>query len=140
MAAANRRYASLGQRGIALIVDAVLLSIVMMILFFVVAAGAISSGNWGVVVLFPIIGFLGTLYWIIFEGLWGVTPGKSLIGIKVVDERGDVPGIVKSLIRNILRIVDALPTLYIIGILLIYTNDDNQRLGDMIADTYVVRS
>ena len=140
MASGNRRLASLGQRAIALILDGFLVGIAMAILFFVVAAGALSSGNASVVVLFPVIGIAGSLYWVVFEGLWGTTVGKKLIGLKVVDERGSPPGIVKALIRNILRIVDALPTLYIIGILLIYTNDDNQRLGDMIGDTYVVRS
>jgi len=140
MASRNRRLASLGQRGIALTIDAILIGIVMMGLFTVVLAGALSSGNAGIVALFPVIGIAGSLYWVVFEGLWGTTVGKKVIGLRVVDEQGKVPGIVKSLIRNILRIVDALPTLYIIGILLIYTNDDNQRLGDMIGDTYVVRS
>jgi len=140
MASGKRRHASLGQRGIALLIDSFLIGIVMMGLFTVVLAGALSSGNAGIVALLPVIGIAGSLYWVVFEGLWGTTIGKKVIGLRVVDEQGNVPGIVKSLIRNVLRIVDALPTLYIIGMLLVYTNDDNQRLGDMIGDTYVVRS
>jgi uncharacterized RDD family membrane protein YckC len=80
------------------------------------------------------------LYYILLEGLYGTTIGKKLIGIKVVDDRGRVPGIVPALIRNVLRIVDILPQFYIIGIVLIFTNDDNQRLGDMVGGTYVVRA
>jgi uncharacterized RDD family membrane protein YckC len=139
--AAGRRYASLGQRAIAVIIDGILFGILAMILFTVVLADAISSGNIGSALLLPaVFSVILLVAYILMEGLWGVTPGKKLIGIKVVDDRGNVPGIAKSLIRNILRIVDQLPTLYIIGIILIYTNDDNQRLGDMVGDTYVVRS
>lgn len=140
MAAGNRRYASLGQRAIALIIDGFLVGVVMMILLFGVVGGALSSGNANVLLLAPIIGLAGSLYWIVFEGLWGTTIGKKVIGLKVVDENGNEPGLVKSLIRNLLRIVDTLPQFYIVGIILIYVNDDNQRLGDMIGDTYVVRT
>lgn len=139
--AAGKRYASLGQRAIAIIVDSILVGIAIMAVSFIVLADALASGGaTGSMILIPLVALLGTLYWFLLEGLWGVTLGKKLVGIKVVDEQGNVPGLVKSLIRNLLRIIDQLPTLYIIGIILIYTNDDNQRLGDMLADTYVVRS
>lgn len=141
MVSSNRRHASLGQRAIAVIIDSIIFGILGIILFTVVIGGAISSGNFAAATMMPLVlSVVFLVLYILMEGLWGVTPGKKLIGIKVVDDRGQVPGIMKSLIRNILRIVDSLPTLYIIGIILIYTNDDNQRLGDMVGDTYVVRT
>lgn len=141
MASASQRYASLGQRAIAVIIDSILFGILAMILFVVVIGGSISSGNFAAAGILPLVlSVVFLVLYILMEGLWGTTPGKKLIGIKIVDDRGQVPGIVKALIRNILRIVDSLPTLYIIGIVLIYSNDDNQRLGDMVADTYVVRT
>lgn len=141
MGAGNQRYASLGQRAIAVIIDGILFGILGMIIFTVLIGGAISSGNFGAAAVMPMVfSVLFLVLYIVMEGLWGVTPGKKLIGIKVIGQNGGVPGIVPSLIRNVLRIVDALPTLYIIGIVLIATNDHNQRLGDMIANTYVVRS
>jgi uncharacterized RDD family membrane protein YckC len=38
----------------------------------------------------------------------------------------------------VLRIVDALPTLYLIGLVVIYVSDEGQRVGDIAASTVVV--
>lgn len=43
-----------------------------------------------------------------------------------------------SLVRNVLRVVDALPTLYIIGLVVIFFSDEGQRVGDIAASTVVV--
>jgi len=48
----------------------------------------------------------------------------------------------KSAIRNVFRVIDVLPVLpvwYVLGYLLIAVSDDEQRLGDMAANTYVVK-
>jgi len=45
----------------------------------------------------------------------------------------------ESIIRNLLRIVDALPTLYLLGAILVLVTDDEQRLGDIAANTVVVK-
>lgn len=44
-----------------------------------------------------------------------------------------------ALVRNLLRIIDSQPFIYIVGIILIAATDKHQRLGDMLAKTIVVK-
>ena len=74
------------------------------------------------------------------EAYVGWTIGKKLTGMKVLDDTGNKIGIIKSLIRNLLRLVDGLPALNILGIFLIINSARGQRFGDRVAKTYVVRS
>jgi uncharacterized RDD family membrane protein YckC len=74
------------------------------------------------------------------EAYVGWTVGKRIFGMKVIDSTGRKIGILKSLIRNLLRLVDGLPALNILGIVLIVNSSSGQRVGDRIAKTYVVRS
>jgi len=84
--------------------------------------------------------FIIFAYFILMEAYVGWTIGKRLSGMKVLDDTGNKIGIFKSLIRNLLRFVDGLPALNILGIILIIDSPRGQRLGDRIAKTYVVRS
>jgi uncharacterized RDD family membrane protein YckC len=79
------------------------------------------------------------LYFIIMEGFMGATIGKFLLGIRVVKLDGSRIGLGAAIIRNLLRIIDALPTAYILGAILIWTSSRKQRLGDRVAHTVVVR-
>lgn len=58
--------------------------------------------------------------------------------IRVVREDGAPMGLVTAFIRNLLRIIDYLPTLYIFGIIMILISNERQRLGDMAAKTVVI--
>ncbi|HEC14048.1 MAG TPA: RDD family protein [Acidiferrobacteraceae bacterium] len=79
-------------------------------------------------------------YYIAMEAQLGGTVGKMALGLKVVKLDGSGPiGWVPSLIRNLLRIIDALPFFYIVGIILIWNSDKCQRLGDRVAETVVVK-
>jgi len=80
------------------------------------------------------------MYFIVFEGLFGATLGKYLVGIRVVTASGGKPGVWKSTQRNVLRLVDALPILCILGIVLIATSANKTRFGDRVAGTLVVRA
>jgi uncharacterized RDD family membrane protein YckC len=80
------------------------------------------------------------LYFLAFEGTYGKTPGKHVLGLVVVTERGDPCEYREAGIRTLLRVVDALPVFYIVGLVAIYLTDDRQRLGDLAADTVVVRA
>jgi hypothetical protein len=74
------------------------------------------------------------------ESLWnGRTLGKSLIGIRVVDERGGRLTFYQVMVRNVLRIVDLLPLAYLCGGVTACLRDDQRRLGDLAAGTVVVR-
>jgi uncharacterized RDD family membrane protein YckC len=81
------------------------------------------------------------LYFTYFESTSDQTFGKQIMKIRVVDEstlqRLDLG---RSLVRNILRIIDWPPFLYLIGFLLIATNQNKQRIGDMAARSVVVKA
>jgi hypothetical protein len=79
-------------------------------------------------------------YFVIFEIVWsGQTPGKRLLGLRVIRENGYSIRPVDAVVRNLVRIVDALPTGYAIGLLVMLLNDRAKRLGDFAAGTLVVR-
>jgi len=70
----------------------------------------------------------------------GRTPGKRWNGLRVVRTGGQPVGFVASAIRNLLRLVDILPGLYLVGITSILVTDRNQRVGDLAGDTVVARA
>jgi len=104
--------------------------------------GATTSGfelN-GLPALFVIssVGFVGFLYLWIGEGIFGATLGKAAMSLRVRSATGGKPGLQKSLLRNLLRIVDGIGV-YIVGIVFALTSPTRQRLGDRVAGTVVVR-
>jgi uncharacterized RDD family membrane protein YckC len=79
-------------------------------------------------------------YGILFEWRWGgQTPGKRLMLLRVVDAEGLKLAFHQVAIRNLLRLVDALPVLYMVGGTAALLSRDGQRLGDMAANTVVIR-
>jgi len=78
-------------------------------------------------------------YYIYFEyAHGGVTPGKRVAGIKVVKADGSPLTFSDVAIRNLIRIIDFMPSFYIAGIISIAASRKNQRLGDLAAGTLVV--
>jgi uncharacterized RDD family membrane protein YckC len=69
----------------------------------------------------------------------GRTPGKRLNGLRVVLEDGSPVTFFPSAVRNVLRLVDILPSFYLVGIVSILVTRLNQRVGDLAAGTLVVR-
>lgn len=78
------------------------------------------------------------VYFTFFEALFGATPGKGLLRLHVVNLDGGRPSIRALLTRNVFRLVDALPLLYIVGGLVAQSTMHEQRVGDIIAGTTVV--
>lgn len=79
------------------------------------------------------------LYPVAFElGRAGATPGKSIMGIKVVMDTGLPVTPAASLTRNLLRAADFLPFAYALGLISMLTRRDFRRLGDIAAGTLVV--
>jgi uncharacterized RDD family membrane protein YckC len=79
-------------------------------------------------------------YFILFEiALNGQTPGKRLVGLRVIKENGYPLGALDSIIRNIVRIIDFFPFAYGIGLIVMFLNPRAKRLGDFAAGTIVVR-
>ena len=68
------------------------------------------------------------------------TVGKMAMGLRVVKAADGSPiSWGESIIRNLLRIVDALPFFYILGMILIAVTAKKQRVGDLAASTIVVK-
>jgi len=87
--------------------------------------------------------FLGfTLYWGyygIFEALWkGQTPGKRYAGIRVIKDSGRPISAFDAIARNLMRGIDSVPGFYGVGLLSMFLDKRNRRLGDMVAGTVVV--
>jgi uncharacterized RDD family membrane protein YckC len=91
-------------------------------------------------VVVVIVFLINFFYEVLFETLAsGRTPGKRATGLRVVALDGRPVTFVRSSIRNLLRVIDALPFAYVIGMVAILVSARNQRLGDLAAGTLVVR-
>ena len=118
-----------------------------LIQFSLLGAGAVVFLVWGVAGaasggVFAIVVFLVFfVYDVAFEVLaGGRTPGKRWTGLRVVRVGGQPVGFVASAIRNLLRPIDFLPSLYLVGIASVLVTKRNQRLGDLAAGTVVARA
>lgn len=78
-------------------------------------------------------------YFVFFEFFAsGRTPGKMLVGIRVIQENGQSITFLASAVRNLFRIIDFLPALFLLGILMIFFHSRHKRIGDIAAGTLVV--
>jgi len=78
-------------------------------------------------------------YGIVLEWRWrGQTIGKRLLGLRVIDARGLRLHLPQIVLRNLIRLVDALPLLYLVGGIACFFSRNGQRLGDLAANTIVV--
>ncbi len=135
------------QRIVAYIIDMVIVGIVGIALSFTglifgSVVGRISAGV-GVTTII-LFGFLSLAFMLFYafllEGYWGQTLGKKIMGIVVVKEDGSPCTYEASIVRNLLRIIDTLPQLYIAGFIVIALTDKRQRIGDRLANTIVVET
>ncbi len=76
------------------------------------------------------------LYHLVLEALMaGRTPGKRMIGLRVLTPEGLVPSVGALVTRNVFRIIDSLPGVYIVGLLFVMFGRRHLRLGDLAAGT-----
>jgi uncharacterized RDD family membrane protein YckC len=128
------------QRIVAVIIDSIIIAIVSLVPAIVIGLGYLLSGVGSIYTpFFGVFLLIGILYFTYFEGMSGQTPGKRAMGIKVVSATASPMTMTKALVRNILRIIDVLPYFYILGFILILVSQRKQRLGDMLAETQVIR-
>lgn len=80
-------------------------------------------------------------YGLVTEWCWrGQTVGKKLLRLRVMDAQGLRLQFSQIAIRNLLRFVDMLPFCYLVGGVACLLNRRGQRLGDLAANTIVIRS
>ncbi len=134
--------APLSSRFLAVLIDMFLIGVVVLPLI------SISSGmdplnqvaSLSMLWLFAAWGIVLIAYHTVFEGIWGVTLGKWLLQIGVVAEDLGAIGIRSSLVRNVMRCVDALPFIvpYLLGLFAARASRNGQRWGDRLAKTIVI--
>ncbi|HMJ08645.1 MAG TPA: RDD family protein [Pyrinomonadaceae bacterium] len=151
--------ASIGNRFLAAAIDHTLqyLGIIAVIWIFLsiadvnVFGGAGADGraladlpNWTIAIMIICLFLLFTGYFILFEWLWdGQTPGKRLLKLRVIREDGRPITLWEAIARNLLRIFDSVPgffiPIYSVGLIVIFLNKRDQRVGDIFAGTVVIR-
>jgi uncharacterized RDD family membrane protein YckC len=149
LAAATRQ--ALPKRFGALVVDALVISLLDAIVngtFGVtrVTSGVVPSMTTGSFASFTTqttvdwlwLTVLWVAYYAVLEGLFGATVGKRLAGVRVTDQEGRRIGWQAAILRNLGRLLDALPFLYLLGGILTLNSRLHQRLGDRFAGTLVV--
>ena len=143
--------AGMGSRGLALVLDMFAITLlvageaatataVYFALMFAIPGDGVSLAAW----VFGTAGVIAfATYWAyfvygeVFRN--GRTWGKGRMGLRVVRDDGSRVGVMDSVIRNLLRLVDMLPGNYLIGMGSVIFSRRNKRLGDMAAGTVVVR-
>jgi uncharacterized RDD family membrane protein YckC len=142
--------ASIGNRFLACALDHFLQ--VISILLVVVAlqwAGLLSdykdklseAPKWAVAALILIVFLIWSGYFALFEWLWhGQTPGKRALRLRVIREDGRPVTFWEAAARNLVRIFDMMPfPFYSVGLLSVFLSSRDQRVGDFVAATVVVR-
>lgn len=138
--------AGLGSRFVAVIIDTLIQIGICILIIIGMLIGGIDFKNIdqsssliiavGIVLLFVV--FFG--YFIFFEIIMrGQSPGKKAAGLRVIKQNGEPVGFYESFIRNILRIIDLMPSLYLIGSSFILFGRNCKRIGDYAANTIVVK-
>jgi uncharacterized RDD family membrane protein YckC len=139
-------------RGLALLVDTILICVIlflqMMIFAFTAPFLGLEAGM-GLLLIGIFLNFWG--YFIFFEVLRkGQTPGKKMFGLRVVRSSGVKVGWGASFMRNLVRFADMMPLLpsfqlgvfafsyYLFGVVSCLVTRRFQRLGDLVADTVVI--
>jgi len=134
--------AGLGTRGIAQILDLLIVTGLLIAVFFVAAGAATYTQSGTIATLIELFGSFVIVfgYFWISEALFsGQTLGKRAFRLRVVGDRGEPLTWVQAGIRNVIRIVDFLPYGYGVGLIVLFANGRGKRLGDLAAGTIVVK-
>lgn len=127
----------------AFLVDSVIEAVIILVLLLAFVLTSMTIGrfesSWMRALL--ILGFF-VLYWgyfALFEALMqGQTPGKKVVGIRVVKDSGRAIRPTEALTRNFMRAVDQLPGFYLFAIISVLVSKEKKRIGDYVAGTVVV--
>jgi uncharacterized RDD family membrane protein YckC len=131
-----------GRRVAAAVIDA----LIILVLLVVVAKTLGDEGDtrrsiWAETQGSPRLVFLLLTFAYFFgtEAVWAQTVGKRVLRLRVVRVDGSPLGAGPAAIRNVVRFIDWLPGVYIVGAIVLFTlGNKRQRLGDMAARTTVV--
>jgi uncharacterized RDD family membrane protein YckC len=127
-------------RSLAWLLDAAVIAAAAMVLIAVFSALGKLSADISAAIFLVAMFVVNLGYAMALEWFWnGQTLGKRLLGLRVMDVRGLRLQPYQIIIRNLLRAVDSLPAAYLLGGLTSLFNRYAQRLGDLAANTIVIR-
>ncbi|RQW92190.1 MAG: RDD family protein, partial [Geobacter sp.] len=140
----GNRIARLGDRLLALIFDTIVIAAALALIGVLIASqsggftekGFSLEGTPALLTIGSTMLFALLYHWL-FEGLWGATLGKAIIGIKVVDKSGSKCNLKSAFIRNLCRIIDGI-AVYLVGFFVAIFSKLRQRVGDHLANTVVI--
>ena len=138
--------AGIGSRFLAIALDTLIQALGFLMIVFVAeillptaARFTPRALTWAAAILFLCVFVLYSGYYALFEVFWnGQTPGKRLVRLRVIGDSGRPITVYEAVVRNLLRIIDQLPGLYVVGIISVFLTARNKRLGDIVAGTVVV--
>lgn len=131
----------LDERLEALFLDGILVAIAVLAIGYVLGNVTGGSGFGGLLLAMYLgipVGMFA--YHVGMEGYYGQTLGKAARGIVVAKSDGSSVSWFGAFARNLLRPLDGLPAFYLLGIVVAYATDDDQRIGDLAGDTVVVQT
>ncbi len=137
------QFASLGERILAFFIDLIILLILSIFWNFFVTmltGNAVDEDHFlslFVRTFVPLIGYF--LYFLLSEGISGQTIGKKVVNIKVIRLDGEEPLLSDYAIRALFHLIDTLFSAGVLAITLVSATDKRQRIGDMAANTTVVK-
>jgi len=134
--------AGLGTRAIAQLLDLLIVSgVLIAVFFFALAVGTVTNSETVASLIVTIGSFVVVFgYFWLSEALWsGQTLGKKAFRLRAVGDRGEPLTFLQAGIRNVVRIVDFLPYGYGVGMVVLFVNGKGKRLGDLAAGTIVVK-
>jgi len=142
--------ASIGNRFLACAIDHFLQILVMVLVFLLLAwLGSVAgwyarikdAPKWVVALLIVVLSLIWSAYFVLFEWAWnGQTPGKRWLKLRVIREDGRPVTFWEAAARNIVRILDMSPGIfYSVGLISVFVSTRDQRVGDLVAGTVVVR-
>jgi uncharacterized RDD family membrane protein YckC len=132
--------ARVGSRAVAWLVDVLVMGALTVATVQLGSAVMPVAGGFANALVFVVIFLIQWWYSALLEWRWGgQTIGKRLVGLRTLSDRGVRIGFVQAVVRNLVRLVDLLPGLYLVGGLSALLDRHGRRLGDIAAGTIVVR-
>ena len=130
--------AGIGSRAFAFCIDVLIRVAAIGALIFLFSIKVLSVQPFGILAGFVIL-LLWNGYYIFFETVYsGKTPGKMIVGIRVLKNDGSKISVLDSCIRNLMRVVDMLPAGYLFALVTMIFEPFNRRPGDIVANTIVI--
>jgi uncharacterized RDD family membrane protein YckC len=135
--------AGIGSRSLAITIDSVIQIVIYIIVLIAVGLPLSLMGGFfkdiQTILLVLLLFFFFWGYFAFFEIIWnGQTPGKRLVRIRIIKESGRPITAIEAIARNLVRVVDFFPGIYAVGLICMFLNKRNKRLGDFIAGTIAV--